>query len=1032
MLFSLRPFGRFASPGCFALAVLLTCAARVQAQPHVLDTPPLAPEEQLKKFRLPEGFAIQLVAAEPQVRKPINLNFDDQGRLLVTGSVEYPYAAKPGVKPRDTVVRLEDKDGDGRADDVVTYIDELNIPIGVASIRGGAIVFSIPNILRVTDSDGDGKPDKREAIYSTFGQDDTHGLSSSYQAWVDGWIYGCHGFRNNSVVKGSDGEAITMNSGNTYRMRADGSHIEYYTHGQVNPFGMAIDPLGNVFTSDCHTKPVYQILRGAYYPSFGKPHDGLGYGPEICKHSHGSTGIAGVVYYAADHFPPEYRDTLFIGNPITARINHDKAKRHGSTYEAVEQPDFLACDDPWFRPVDVRMGPDGALYVADFYNRIIGHYEVPLDHPGRDRERGRVWRITYEGKDKTAAKPRKMPDLEKASPEELLALLADANLLVRVKATNQLVERVGAAAAPLAAGKLTGDASAAQRAHALWVVERTAGLTPEQIATLSQDADPLVRTHLLQALAERSQWPAATPALGELFRKALGDADPFVARAAVDGLGRHPSSENVEPMLELWAKVPASDSMLIHTLRMALRDQMLVPALVEAQTKLAADGPLDDSRKSRLNRLADVCLGVPTPTAARFLLTLLGRGAISNRLEETVHHATRYLPAEELPALETQALTYREAKSTDPQRQVIRGFYRASQERGIKTPEKITEWARGLTAKLLAETSENPVRQGIELARELKLADAHAGVAAVACDAQSKLQGLRPLAIDACVAIDAGPSVPVLSELLARPAETLALRQKAATALGSIPTDAARAELARQLRTAPEPVAVSIAGALAANKPGAELLLAAVTEGKASARLLLERTVVEPLKKSQPAELDARLKKLTAGLPPADEKIKQLIQARRAGFTKVTPDLALGAKAFERVCAKCHQLEGKGAKIGPQLEGLGHRGLERVLEDVLDPSRNIDGAFRTTQIVTTEGRILSGLLLRTDGQVLVLADAEGKEVRIPTTEIDQQVHTNLSPMPANVTELVPEGEFYHLVAFLLSQKQATPTKEEKK
>src|SRR5690606_34299912 len=129
-------------------------------------------------------------------------------------------------------------------------------------------------------------------------------------------------------------------------------------------------------------------LRGAYYPSFGKPHDGLGYGPEMMTHSHGSTGIAGVVYYAADAFPAEYRETVFIGNPITGKINHDRLEAHGSTYRALEQPDFLSCDDPWFRPVDLQLAPDGSLYIADFYNRIIGHYEVPLNHPLRDRERG--------------------------------------------------------------------------------------------------------------------------------------------------------------------------------------------------------------------------------------------------------------------------------------------------------------------------------------------------------------------------------------------------------------------------------------------------------------------------------------------------------------------------------------------------------------------------------------------------------------------------------------------------------------------
>ena len=113
----------------------------------------------------------------------------------------------------------------------------------------------------------------------------------------------------------------------------------------------------------------------------------------MMTHDHGSTAIAGIAYYAADHFPTDYHDTIFVGNVVTNRINRDRLERHGSTVRRSRMPDFLSSDDPWFRPVDIKLGPDGALYVADFYNRIIGHYEVPLNHPGRDRERGRIWRI---------------------------------------------------------------------------------------------------------------------------------------------------------------------------------------------------------------------------------------------------------------------------------------------------------------------------------------------------------------------------------------------------------------------------------------------------------------------------------------------------------------------------------------------------------------------------------------------------------------------------------------------------------------
>lgn len=322
----------------------------------VAPTEALSAAEQQKMFHLPPGFRIELIASEPEIRKPINMNFDAKGDLYVTESVEYPFPA-PGEKPsRDVIKRFADSNGDGVPDRMSVAVDNLNIPIGLLPLGKRVIGHSIPAIQEFIDTNGDGKADTRRPLYTEFGFRDTHGMASSFNYWIDGWVYACHGFANDSMVKGEDGEQIQMNSGNTYRFKPDGSHIEYFTHGQVNPFGMTIDPLGNVYTADCHSRPIYQLLRGAYYPSFGKPHDGLGYGPEMIKHDHGSTGICGLVFYDAAQFPQAYEGTVFIGNPVTGRINHDQLEPHGSSFQAIEQADFLYCDDPWFRPVDIKIG----------------------------------------------------------------------------------------------------------------------------------------------------------------------------------------------------------------------------------------------------------------------------------------------------------------------------------------------------------------------------------------------------------------------------------------------------------------------------------------------------------------------------------------------------------------------------------------------------------------------------------------------------------------------------------------------------
>ena len=596
--------------------VVLICAGPLAGQennPNIAGTPPLTPEEQLKKFHLPPGFVMELVAAEPKIKKPINIAFDAQGRLWVTESVEYPYAAPKDRPAKDTVKILSDFADSGLARRFTTFAEGLNIPIGVLpGIDGkGAIVYSIPNIYRMSDTNGDGKADKREVLYGPYGFKDTHGMTGEFMRGFDGWIYCCHGFSNTSTVKSKGETAITMQSGNTYRIKADGSKIEYVTHGQVNPFGLAFDPLGNLYSCDCHSRPIYQLLKGAYYPSFGKPHDGLGFGPELLTHDHGSTAIAGITYYAADQFPPEYRDNVFIGNVVTNRINRDRLENYGSTYKGIEMPDFVKCDDPWFRPVDIKLGPDGALYVADFYNRIIGHYEVPLNHPGRDRERGRIWRIVYRGKDgKQQLKPHRFDDGQAFA--ELIAEMDNPNLMVRMQAMEQLIARGGS---PALAGtqQVVDQGTSFQKAHGLWVLERLGKLTVRDVGQGGHRQRPLVRVHAMRILTERGldRGRAETLALA-----GLKDADAFVQRNAA-AAPRSPSRRR-----QCRAAAGAAPAGPRRGYPFAFTSSAWPCAIncVPRPSGLGQARGTDEVSEQDSRALADVCLGVHNLESAQFLL----------------------------------------------------------------------------------------------------------------------------------------------------------------------------------------------------------------------------------------------------------------------------------------------------------------------------------------------------------------------------------------------------------------------------
>lgn len=1024
---------------CFSALLLVLAAAAARSDnkpdPHVASSPHRTPEEEQKLFHLPPGFEIQLVSAEPDIHKPLNMAFDDRGRLWVTDTVEYPFPPPPGQKSRDSVKILEDFAPDGRARKITTFADNLVIPIGVLPLppllppfgggKGGpqdALVFSIPSIYRLHDNNGDGHADSREVLYTEYGRRDTHGLTGSFTSGFDGWIYAVHGYSNNSTVKAKNGSSIAMHSGNVYRIRSDGSRIEYFTHGQVNPYGLSFDPLGNLYSADCHTQPIYQLLRGAWYPSFGKGHDGLGFGPEMFRGYTESTAVAGIAYYAADNYPPAWRDCAYIGDVVSRRVNQFAIEWHGSSPKGILKR-FLESDDPWFRPVHVQLGPDGALYVADFYNRIIGHYEVPLTHPGRDRTSGRIWRIVYRG-DKPGAQatgfgtPAPRTDWTTAAVGDLIGDLGHPNLTVRMHATNQLVERGRKPGAETMSSLLSQDrANPWQWIHGLWVLERTGNLQVDLLTKAAKHQDRGVRVHAQRILSER---PKLTPAQHDLAVAALKDADANVQRAAADVLGRHPDAvKNLRALLDLRHRVPTDDTHLLHVVRMALRDQLLSP---ESWPQLAGEGWSGRDRQA----VADVALGVPSAEAAAYLMGHLQHTEVQRDMRErAVHHVARY-GSDAITKELLDIVRQTEAKNLGQQVALFQAIQRGTQERGKQLAEPVRAWAGDLAHRLLASKNGRDMESGIRMVGELHLTDQQNKLVEVASK-RGAAEGQRRAALEALVRLDAPRNAAILGGVLADADAPIGLREQSANLLAQANLPQTRAELLKILPEAPARLQTTIAAGLAASPAGAAKLLDAVKAGKASARLLQEPPIRLRLETTHLPHLKERIEELTAGLPPASANMQALLNRRRDAFHRARKDAALGGQVFTKNCANCHQVGGQGARIGPQLDGVGVRGLDRLLEDVLDPNRNVDQAFRQTSLTLKKGQVLSGLLLKEEGEVLVLADSQGKEVRVEKDEVEERSTSQVSPMPGNFAEQIPEGDFNHLLAYLLTL-QSKPEK----
>ena len=1134
----------------------------------VRPTEPLTPEQERAAFHLPAGFEIQLVASEPDLRKPMNMNWDAMGRLWITESREYPFAIKDGSPGRDTVRIFSDFGPDGRARKMEIFADGLNIPTGVYPFRSAnaegkitwkCIVWSIPSIWLMEDTDGDGKADKREALYGPLGWErDSHGNLSSFRRADDGWIYGTHGFNNESTMRGRDGSELHIQSGNTWRVRLDGSRVEGNTYGQVNPFGLCWDDRGNLYSADCHSSPIYQLLRGAYYPSFGKPHDGLGFGPQTLSHSHGSTAICAPLLVRDLAWPAKWQGHMFIGNVQTSRLNHDLIEWRGASSKGKELPDFVSTDDPWFRPVDLNWGPDGALYVADFYNKIIGHYEVPLTHPGRDRERGRLWRIVWRGAkgDATLRNP--------ALPSDaagLVAELASTNPTRRSLALNELCDRLPAEAP---AALQAPPANGFQAANILHALHRLGQLDDARLLAALESPDALIRTHAVRIARERKPADELLAAV----RAHLADPDAIVARCATEVLAAAPAVENFRPLLDLLRRTPASDDHLIHSTRMAIRDQLRAPAVVSGIT-------LEGMSAADLRPLLDIMPAVPGEATAELRFSLFEKADVApDLLAQQLPSMVKNLPATRLDALIALARQKLRA-DINAQAAVIQGAIEALAQRGAEPGENLRQWGGGIAKALLTsddgpagwtgtafnggpaikspwafqerpcadgksarvlssfpngetltgitrspafplagkisfflcghdgepgaplgrknfvrlrdgangavlreiapprnDTAQrvewdlaefagrsgyievtdgdagsayawlavgrfrppaleptdpaNTTRRattGADLARELKLTALAPRLAAVFAE-RKRDTATRAAAAHALIAFHAGDAISVIGHAVASADEPDSFREKLATYLGEISSPGVCQHIADAMTTAPFKLQQSFAAALSANRCGTVVLLDAIGRGQASINVLRDKATVDRLLASGDDAEDARIRDLVKKLPPASIEADKLIGARRAAFDPVKANAVRGADVFTRHCAACHALDGKGGNIGPQLEGIGGRGPDRLCEDILDPSRNVDRAFRLTLVTRKDGSVVSGLLRREEGAQIVLADFTGQEIRVAKTDVASQKETDTSLMPPTFGDVIPPTEFNDLLAYLLAHRAA--------
>ena len=514
-------------------------------------------EEQQKLFRLPEGFEIELFAKEsPGFGKFIMLVFDQQGRAWSSTALEYPVDANENPaaaealyksKARDKVV-VFDRPFAGGAQEPRVFADGLAIPEGVLPYRDGAIVQHGHDIVFLRDTDGDGKADQREVLLTGFGVQDSHLFPHQFTRAPGGWFWLAQGAFNSGKVTTTKGQTIDFPSTRMARFRPDGSFFEPTSTGPCNIWGLVLTGQGEAFIQEANDYgyPVMPFHEYAWYPGCA---DRLAksYQPpfpvQAPQFKLGGTGLSGLALSDPGVWPKGYADVMYVANPITSKVNAIQMKRDGAGYSLEKLADLVTCDDPFFRPIAMTMGPDGCLYVIDWYNKIISHNEVARNHPDRDKQSGRIWRIKPKGYVAPA-----IPDYTKLSSADLIArlgarIVGDAHL-----AWQTLADRAPEAATTAALRALAQDEAAdgARRIQALWVLGWQKQHPVDLVAGLLKSPNRNVRREAVSVLRYAAAPDAAQLALLAGLR---ADPDAEVRQAAIKTLGEAITAPGVLPAL---------------------------------------------------------------------------------------------------------------------------------------------------------------------------------------------------------------------------------------------------------------------------------------------------------------------------------------------------------------------------------------------------------------------------------------------------------------------------------------------------
>jgi putative membrane-bound dehydrogenase-like protein len=969
--------------------------------PDVYKYAGLPPDKAAAAMTVPEGFSVSLLAGEPDVCQPIAMCFDDRGRLWVAEAYSYP-VRRADKDAKDRILIFEDTTGAGKFDKRTVFMEGLNLVSGLEVGFGGVWIGAAPYLMFVPMKD-DKPAGPPQILLDGWHYEDTHETLNAFCWGPDGWLYGCHGvFTHSRVGKPGtpDKDRIPINAG-VWRFHPTKHIFEVFAHGTSNPWGLDFDAHGQAFVTACVIPHAYHIIQGGRY----QRQAGLHFNPAtyddiktIADHLHweganqwaanpfssskgGGHAHCGLMLYQGGAWPKQYDGQMFFGNIHGHRLNLDLLRPSGSGFVASHGPDFLLANDAWARFINLRYGPDGNVYLIDWYDKQACH--VGPNANAWDRTNGRIFKISYRG---TTGKPdaQKGIELLRGSAGDLVELQLHQNdwfvrharrLLQERAARGQIDERTREALAKIAFG----HKDETRRLRALWALHVTGGLTPERLQKTLADESPYMRAWTIQFLCES---PAADgESLAVQLRNLAGDPSPIVRLYIAAALQRpallkRPAMER-SPILSKLLSHP--DDFADHNL--ALMYWYALEPLAETDPERMLARACYAARPALVPFAARRVASAGTPEALAVVVRAIDR----------VNDPEQHLP-------------------------LLRGTQEALKgRRQVGMPK---EWP-DVFARL--SNSNNAEVRRLSQALAVTFGDVRAFDALRATLADPKADLARRQG--ALVALlDAGDKglAPVLHKLIAEPS----LRGAAIRGLASYDdskTPEIILDVFRSLRSDEKRDALNT---LSARRAYGKALVEAIATKKLAANEV-PAEVVRQLRTLGDADIDKRLAEVwgIVRTTPAD-RVKMIADHRKLLLMPppVKPDAMLGRAVFAKTCQQCHTLYGVGGKVGPDITGSNRANLDYLLENILDPSAVIPKEYAATQIVTKRGRSLLGIVKEESTAAITLATAN-ETVVIPRDEIDTRTPSETSMMPDDLVKKLTETELRALIAYLQSPVQ---------